>query len=103
MLSSWPINIPSFSLTEALLLADVIRSQVRRRKTRSDGIGAGLKVCVSEWKEADVLQTDGKGTILTIKISSFMFVGPCNIVYKGYINKIQSHQVGYLYIPYKNQ
>jgi len=43
MLSSWPINIPSFSLTEALLLADVIRSQVqnRRRKTRSDGIGEG--------------------------------------------------------------
>jgi hypothetical protein len=48
MLSSWPINIPSFSLTEALLLADVIRSQVqkRRRKTRYDGIGAGWKVCV---------------------------------------------------------
>lgn len=62
MLSSWPINIPSFSLTEALLLADVIRSQVqnRRRKTRSDGIGEGWKVCASEWKETDALQTEVK-------------------------------------------
>jgi hypothetical protein len=35
MLSSWPINISSFSLTEALLLTDVIRSQVQKRRRKT--------------------------------------------------------------------
>jgi hypothetical protein len=52
MLSSWPINISSFSPTEALLFADVILSQVQKRRRKTGPMELEQdETFVSEWKE----------------------------------------------------